>query len=248
MGPHLQHHSDPQHEHRTQSSRDLFSLFPNKRGTTSTNPQRKGILAGTVQLDDHSDSESVLQNAGFLAESLSSTNRSSTDSSPSVHKIPHHPKESAEIVFMSTDLHETANSSQGLQVTLAESCLITEGSPFRFCPPHGPVAGQAVEGLTLTGKTAGDSQHLKATEGGGSNRYICQWCGRNFDRVSNLKRHMLLHSGIKPFKCLYCNYRAIQKANVVQHLASRHRSEMRALLHNNINVNDILVPSGPAKR
>ncbi|KAK7072925.1 hypothetical protein SK128_004436 [Halocaridina rubra] len=69
----------------------------------------------------------------------------------------------------------------------------------------------------------------------GSNRYACEWCGRTFDRVSNLKRHMLLHSGIKPFKCLYCSYRATQKANVVQHVASRHRNEMRALLNNNIN-------------
>ena len=74
-------------------------------------------------------------------------------------------------------------------------------------------------------------------------RYVCRWCGRTFDRISNLKRHVLLHSGIKPFKCLYCNYRAVQKVNVVQHVASRHRDEMRALLNNNINVNDMLVPS-----
>lgn len=76
-----------------------------------------------------------------------------------------------------------------------------------------------------------------------SNYYRCQYCGRNFDRVSNLKRHLLLHSGAKPFKCLYCDYRATQKANVVGHLACKHKGEMRALLDNNINVNDILVPS-----
>lgn len=237
MGPHIQHHSNPQNEHRTLSSRDTFSLFPHKR-FTSTNPQRKGILVGTVQLDDHDDSGSALQNAGFEVESLSPTNRSPA----------HHSEDGTDIVFVNTDLQKTANSSQGLQVNLAETCLLTEDPTFRFCPPHSSIAAQAVEGLKLTEKSASDFQHLKATEAGVSNRYICQLCGRNFDRVSNLKRHMLLHSGIKPFKCLYCNYHATQKANVVQHLASRHRNEMRALLHNNINVNDILVPSGPAKR
>lgn len=202
-------------------------------------------MVGTEQLDDHCENESVLQNAGFVAESFPSSGGPPADSS-ALFKISQHSEEDADIVFMSTGLHETENSSQGLQITLPETCLFTDGS-FRF-RPHGSIAGQAVESLTQSEKPAADSQHVTMTEGGGSNKYICQWCGRNFDRVSNLKRHMLLHSGIKPFKCLYCNYRATQKANVVQHLASRHRNEMRALLHNNINVNDILVPSGPAKK
>lgn len=73
-------------------------------------------------------------------------------------------------------------------------------------------------------------------------RYTCQYCGRNFDRMSNLKRHLLLHSGSKPFQCLYCEYRAAQKVNVVQHMANRHKEQMTALLCSQVNINDMLTP------
>lgn len=247
MGLHFLHYSGLQYEHRTLSSRDKLSLFPYKRGTNSTDSQREGSLVGTEQLDGHNDSESVLQDGGAMVGYLPSNNKSSADSSPTLLKIPHY-SEVGDTVFRSTDLHEATDSSQGLQVTLPETHLFKEASSPRFCPPYDTIASQEVEDLALSDKPADDPHPINVNEGGGSNRYICQWCGRNFDRVSNLKRHMLLHSGIKPFKCLYCSYRATQKANVVQHLASRHRNEMRALLHNNINVNDILVPSGLAKR
>lgn len=141
---------------------------------------------------------------------------------------------------------DSSNSSQDTQMAL-DTYLLHEGSR-----PYGqaqtPAGDPQGEGALALQNSSSDALKQVVGFDAALNRYVCQWCGRNFDRISNLKRHVLLHSGIKPFKCLYCNYRATQKANVVQHLASRHREEMRALLQNNINVNDILVPSGPVKR
>ena len=99
----------------------------------------------------------------------------------------------------------------------------------------------------------GREQHFLSNEGfnpdihqvpnpNGSMKYVCQFCSRKFDRVSNLKRHLLLHTGSKPFQCLYCEYRAIQKVNVVQHMANKHKNEMNILMASNININDILLP------
>ena len=240
MGPHLQHHSDQQ-EHQGLGTKGTSTHFSYKRAISSK-PQREGILDGTDQPEGLEAGDSASQSTSFLLEALSG-NRSSGESS--LYKTPQHSEDDAEIVFMSTSLHETISNSQDLQVTPGTQ-LYSEGSSLTYCAPHGPLTRQALG--SLSDKPVSDPQHLKAGECGGTNRYICQWCGRNFDRVSNLKRHLLLHSGIKPFKCLYCNYRATQKANVVQHLASRHKDEMRALLQNNISVNDILVPSGPSKR
>ncbi|KAK8394906.1 hypothetical protein O3P69_006001 [Scylla paramamosain] len=245
VGPHLQHHSDQQ-EHQGLGTRGTPPHFSYKRAISS-NPQREGILGGTDQPESLEAGDSASQSAAFLMESVEnlalSGSRSSGESS--LYKTSQHSEDDAEIVFMSTSLHETMSSSQDLQVTPGTQ-LYSEGSSLTYCVPHSSLTRQASG--SLSEKPMSDPQHLKAGECGGTNRYICQWCGRNFDRVSNLKRHLLLHSGIKPFKCLYCNYRATQKANVVQHLASRHKNEMRALLQNNISVNDILVPSGPSKR
>lgn len=153
-------------------------------------------------------------------------------------------------------LGDSSNSSQDTQLTMDNHLLLDSSSIYSSSSQplttsdHHPSESGVAAAISLVDNNSSDSQALKQGVGfdAALNRYVCQWCGRNFDRISNLKRHVLLHSGIKPFKCLYCSYRATQKANVVQHLASRHREEMRALLHNNINVNDILVPSGPVKR
>ncbi|KAG5873399.1 hypothetical protein JTB14_017986 [Gonioctena quinquepunctata] len=43
--------------------------------------------------------------------------------------------------------------------------------------------------------------HQKQTEG----QCSCSRCGKKFQNKSNLKIHMLTHSGIKPFKCNHCD-------------------------------------------
>lgn len=53
-------------------------------------------------------------------------------------------------------------------------------------------------------------------------QYPCPWCYREFSKSSNLKRHILTHTGEKPYACPVCPYRAVQKVQVVQHLKSKH--------------------------
>ena len=49
------------------------------------------------------------------------------------------------------------------------------------------------------------------------NAYVCEICHRNFAQSSNLKRHMLLHSGEKPFNCVECNKSFTTASNLKIH-------------------------------
>ncbi|KAF2368981.1 Zinc finger C2H2-type [Trinorchestia longiramus] len=115
-----------------------------------------------------------------------------------------------------------------------------------FGPDHFNVADNndgSMDNFTTLPTNAGRSS-LECPGPSDQLRYVCQFCIRKFSRLSNLKRHLLLHTGTKPFQCLYCEYRAAQKANVVQHMANRHKQQITSLLTSNV-LDGALVPMAP---
>ncbi|XP_066964703.1 longitudinals lacking protein, isoforms H/M/V-like isoform X12 [Macrobrachium rosenbergii] len=53
----------------------------------------------------------------------------------------------------------------------------------------------------------------------------CRFCGKSFQGrygKYNLKRHVMIHRGEKPFQCPYCPHRANQKGNLKYHILSVH--------------------------
>ena len=47
--------------------------------------------------------------------------------------------------------------------------------------------------------------------------YSCNLCERSFDKISNMKQHVLLHTGEKPFSCEQCGKEFRRKYHLNKH-------------------------------
>lgn len=53
-------------------------------------------------------------------------------------------------------------------------------------------------------------------------KFVCYACSFSTYLCGNMRNHVYIHLGEKPYACLECDYRAVRKQHIEKHTARRH--------------------------
>jgi len=56
----------------------------------------------------------------------------------------------------------------------------------------------------------------------GYQEYGCPCCPKITKRKDVMQKHILVHTGEKPYSCEFCSYRCIQKVQLTGHMKTNH--------------------------
>ena len=66
----------------------------------------------------------------------------------------------------------------------------------------------------------------KTTGSAYGKRHACSYCEKSFGKKIDLTRHIMLHTGERPFVCRFCAKGFTRKERLKFHIYARHEHEM----------------------
>lgn len=109
---------------------------------------------------------------------------------------------------------------------LIKLCYISDLFPAGIDPTGSEAAfGQGEKDMQFVYPENVDEQGYSLVKRGNMNIYMCQLgnCRRLFGCKRNIERHIKIHTGEKPYKCSFCDYRSARKDHLKLHEMKRHK-------------------------
>jgi len=100
-----------------------------------------------------------------------------------------------------------------------------EPSRYEGMPLNHPVELEDVNALqssTFERRSEAEEQNLERCFDKTRRVFLCPFCDKQFRARGDFRRHYRVHTGQKPFACLLCPYRAVQRKNLVGHMVRQH--------------------------
>ncbi|KAL4623444.1 ras-responsive element-binding protein 1 [Arapaima gigas] len=185
------------------------------------------------------------QSAGAGSPTVTSSDESQDSSKKRGKKRPHPTKDQPEnSLAESTVAGGIDLESSGEFASVEKMLATTDANKFSpYLQPSGmmPAKEEPERPSTSEDEKDGqeDKQRLRPQTKGKKNAYssslqkmTCPYCPRVFPWASSLQRHMLTHTGQKPYPCPQCDAFFSTKSNCERHLLRKHGVANRTLRHN----------------
>ncbi|CAL4175245.1 unnamed protein product, partial [Meganyctiphanes norvegica] len=92
-----------------------------------------------------------------------------------------------------------------------------------FDSPRGAKVGSELRhGMSANAQPSFGFDSHTANKASEQSIYDCMFCGRTFNHKGTLKRHIMTHTGEKPFMCQFCSFKTARKSTLDYHLHSLH--------------------------